>query len=244
MDLKNKVAIVTGSAHRVGRHIALALAKEGCHLMVHFHRAVEEAEKTISELREIGVRASSVQADLSKSEGIHKLFEAVDHEFGHLDIHVNSAAILNPQHLLEVQEKDWDETINLNLKGAFFCTQAAARRMKLQGEGCIINISDVIGHKPWERFPVHSISKFGVEMLTRLAAVTLAPQIRVNAVVPGLIMKPEGMEDSRWETLAKDSPLRRSGTPSELVSAVLFLLKNDYVTGEILVIDGGISLVQ
>jgi pteridine reductase len=242
MDLKDKVAIVTGSAHRIGRHIALALAQEGCHLMVHFHRAVEEAEKTCSELREFGVQASSVQANLSNSEGILKLFKAVDRDFNQVDILINSAAILSPAHLLEVQEDDWDRTMDLNLKGAFFCTQSAAKRMRKQGEGSIINISDVIGHQPWERFPVHSISKFGVEMLTKLAALSLAPQIRVNAIVPGLIMKPDGMDEARWETLSKMSPLRRSGTPTELVQAVLFLLKNEYITGEILVLDGGLSL--
>jgi pteridine reductase len=242
MDLKDKVAIVTGSAHRIGRQIALALAQEGCHLMVHFHRAVEEAEETCSDLRKFGVEVSSVQANLSKSKGILKLFSAVDREFSRLDILVNSAAILSPANFLDVQEEDWDRTMDLNLKGAFFCMQSAAKRMQKSGKGSIVNISDVIGHRPWDRFPVHSISKYGVEMLTKLAALSLAPQIRVNAIAPGLIMKPEGMEEKRWETLSKMSPLRRSGTATELVQAVLFLLRNEYVTGEILVLDGGLSI--
>jgi pteridine reductase len=242
MDLKDKVAIVTGSAHRIGRQIALALAQEGCHLMVHFHRAVEEAEETCSDLRKFGVEVSSVQANLSKSKGILKLFSAVDREFSRLDILVNSAAILSPANFLDVQKEDWDRTMDLNLKGAFFCMQSAAKRMQKSGKGSIVNISDVIGHRPWDRFPVHSISKYGVEMLTKLAALSLAPQIRVNAIAPGLIMKPEGMEEKRWETLSKMSPLRRSGTATELVQAVLFLLRNEYVTGEILVLDGGLSI--
>lgn len=242
MDLEDKVAIVTGAAHRVGRHIALALAEQGCHLMVHFHRAVEEAEKTRSELIGLGVSANSAQADLSTFKGVIKLFNAVDRDFGRVDILINSAALLCPGHLLEVQEEEWDKTMNLNLKGAFFCAQFAAKRMQKQGGGSILNISDVIGHQPWDQFPVHSISKYGVEMLTKLAALSLAPEIRVNAIVPGMIMKPEEMDEMRWENLSNLSPLRRSGAPSELIQAVLFLLKNEYMTGEILVVDGGLSL--
>lgn len=242
MDLHNKVAVVTGSAHRLGRQIALTLAEHGCHLMVHFHQAAEDAGKTTAELREIGVEAFCIQADLSQRSGILKLFDAVDKEFGRVDVLVNSAAILRPSPLMQVDEEDWDQTISLNLKGAFFCLQAAAKRMKKQGEGSIINISDVIGHKPWNQFPVHSISKIGLEMLTKLAALSLAPNIRVNAIAPGLIMKPKGMDDARWEKLSEHSPLRRSGTPTEITQAVIFLLKNDYVNGEILVVDGGLSL--
>ena len=135
MDLRNKVAIVTGSAHRLGRQIALTLAEHGCHLMVHFHQAAEEAGKTTSELREIGVDAFCIQADLSQRSGILKLFDAVDTEFGRVDVLVNSAAIIRPSPLMEVNEEDWDKTISINLKAAFFCLQAAAQRMKEQGEG-------------------------------------------------------------------------------------------------------------
>jgi NAD(P)-dependent dehydrogenase (short-subunit alcohol dehydrogenase family) len=133
---------------------------------------------------------------------------------------------------------DWDQTLDLNLKGAFFCLQQAAKRMRI---GAIVNISDVIGRRPWKRFPVHSISKAGLEMLTQVASLALAPDIRVNAIAPGLVLRPSTMDPARWEALSAKSPLQRSGTPKDIVEAVLFLLKNDYITGETLVVDGGMQ---
>lgn len=242
MQLAGKVALVTGSAHRLGKHIALALAQEGCHLVIHYHHAEQEAVKTLSEIEALGVQAIAVQADLRQVDSIGALFQEVDRVYGRVDILVNSAACLQRIDLLKVSEQDWEQTINLNLKAAFFCLQEAARRMRSQGSGAIVNISDVIGRRPWANFPAHSISKAGVEMLTKVAALALAPEIRVNAVAPGLVLQPDGMDDQRWQQLAIKSPLQKAGVPKDITNAVVFLLMNDYITGETFVVDGGMQL--
>ncbi len=239
MDLRDRICLVTGGAHRVGRAIALALAQRGAHLIVHYHSAQQQAEETAAEIRAMGRRAVSARADLSASAGVAALFRVVDDTFGGLDVLVNSAAVLLPKALLDVSEEDWRQTVGLNLKGAFFCLQQAAARMRARGGGAIVNISDLAGRRPWARFPLHSISKAGIEMLTQVAALSLAPDIRVNAVAPGPVLKPVGMSDARWQAIASTLPLRRPGSPQDIAQAVLFLLENDYLTGETLVVDGG-----
>ncbi|MEW6567903.1 MAG: SDR family oxidoreductase [Chloroflexota bacterium] len=239
MRLTDRIALVTGGAHRVGRAIALSLAERGCHLIIHYHASGQAAAETVAEIQVMRRRAAAVQADLSTSEGVAKLFRLVDEVFGGLDLLVNSAAVLLPKDLLEVGDEDWRQTVGLNLKGAFFCLQQAALRMRARGGGAIVNISDLAGLRPWKRFPLHSISKAGVEMLTQVAALALAPNIRVNAIAPGAVLKPAGMDDSRWQKITSALPLRRPGTPQDVARAVVFLFENDYVTGETLVVDGG-----
>ncbi|MGD8759462.1 MAG: SDR family oxidoreductase [Anaerolineales bacterium] len=243
MELQGKIALVTGSARRLGRAIALAMARRGCHLMIHFHRSAQEAEDTVARIKALGMRAAVVQADLSQPEGIQALFQALDQAYGGLDLLVNSAAIMERKDLLAIGQEDWRRTIDLNLKGAFFCLQQAAKRMKLRGGGAIVNISDVAALQPWKHYPVHSISKAGVEMLTKVAALALAPEIRVNAIAPGLILRPEFTDQNRWHKLTQALPLRREGSPSDVVNAVIFLFENDYITGETLIVDGGRLLV-
>jgi len=243
MELKGKVALVTGSAHRVGKHIAVALAKEGCHLAIHYHGSREKAVATVDEIHALGVKATAFQANLSQHEDIISLFQAMDQTYDNLDILINSAAILFRKDLLEVDIHDWNQIIALNLKGAFFCLQQAAIRMQSCGGGAIVNISDIIGSRPWAHYPVHSISKAGVEMLTKVAAIELAPEIRVNAVAPGLILPPESMQPERWQELADASLLQRPGTPEDVAKAVIFLLQNDYISGETVVVDGGMRLL-
>jgi pteridine reductase len=243
MKLQGKVALVTGSAHRVGKHLALALAKEGCDLAIHYHGSREKAFATVEEIQDLGVKASAFQANLSRHEDILALFQAIDQVYDHLDILVNSAAILFRKDLLEVDLQDWNQIMALNLKGAFFCLQQAAIRMRSSNGGAMINISDIIGRRPWAHYPVHSISKAGVEMLTKVAAIELAPEIRVNAIAPGLILPPEHMRPDRWDELADASLLKRPGSPTDVAKAMIFLLKNDYISGETLVVDGGMQLL-
>jgi pteridine reductase len=238
MELAGKVALVTGGAHRVGRHIVKALADEGCHLVVHFHRSQAEAEATLQELASSGSSVVAVQADLRRPAGIEFLFEEFDRQHGHLDILVNSAAVLAPVDLLNASEDDWASTMDLNLRAPFFCIQAAARRMR-PGGGAIVNISDVAGQRPWPRYPIHSISKAGLDMLTRAAARALAPDIRVNGVAPGPVEKPTAMSNERWAEIGRAVPLGRPGRGLDVAQAVVFLLKNDYLIGETLVVDGG-----
>lgn len=242
MEISGRTAIVTGAGRRLGAAIALALAERGCNLMVHHHASSEDASEVVKHAQRRGVRAQAAQADLTRSEGVDSLFEAFDKEFERLDILVNSAAVMHAVDLLQATEADWQGTMALNLKGTFFCLQQAARRMQGHG-GAIINLSDIAGRKPWTRFPIHSISKAGVEMLTRVAALRLAPSIRVNAVAPGPVLKPESMTQARWEEIGRGLPLQRPGSPQDAVAAVLFLLESDFITGATLVVDGGDLIV-
>lgn len=241
MNLRGKAAIVTGAAHRVGRALALALADHGCDVVLHFHQSGGEAARTAQEIAARGVRAFPVQADLRHDSGIAALFQAVDREFSALDILVQSAAVLEPVDLLAATPEDWSRTIDLNLRSLFFCLQQAARRMQTGG-GAIVNISDQAALRPWRRYPIHSISKAGVEMLTRVAALALAPGIRVNAVAPGPVLKPTALADDRWAQIGRSLPLGRAGSPDDVARAMIFLLENEYITGETVVVDGGDQL--
>jgi NAD(P)-dependent dehydrogenase (short-subunit alcohol dehydrogenase family) len=241
MDLTNRVALVTGSAHRVGKHIALSLAREGCDLVIHYHRSKDAAEETVAEIKSLHREAIAISADLRDMNQLLQMFDEIEQAYGRLDVLVNSSAIMEGIDLLEVDEEAWHRTLDLNLKAPFFCIQQAVRLMGKQGGGVIVNISDIIGRRPWVQFPVHSISKAGIEMLTQVASLALAPKIRINAVAPGPVLPPEGMAPERWEALGKRAPLQRSGTAEDVALAVIYLLKNDYVHGETLVVDGGMQ---
>lgn len=242
MNLEGKIALVTGSAHRLGRAIALGLAGQGCSILLHYHGSGDAAVDTLAEIQALGVQAASVKADLSSHQGIQSLFQALDRSFAGLDILINSAAIMQRIDIRNVQEKDWDQTININLKAPFFLLQMAAERMQQQSQGIVINIGDIIGLRPNPSYPVHSIAKAGVKALTEVAALAYAPTIRVNAIVPGLVLKPETMLQERWQSLAKQTPIQRSGSARDVVEAVLYLCRSEYITGETLVVDGGMQL--
>ena len=239
MLVSGKTALVTGAAHRVGKAIAMGLAHAGADLVIHFWNAESQAHETQQEIEHLGRQAILVQADLSSFEGVRSLFTRIDQEVGGIDIVVNSAAIMEAVDFLDADDRDWQRTMGLNLKGAFFVTQQAAQRMLRRDGGVIIHISDTAGHRPWKRYPIHSMSKAGVEMLTRAAALRFAHRIRVNAVTPGPVLKPESMPENRWEALAQQLPLQRAGSPEIIAQAVLFLIENDFITGESLVVDGG-----
>ncbi|MGD8604111.1 MAG: SDR family oxidoreductase [Anaerolineales bacterium] len=240
MELDGRYALVTGSGHRVGRAIAMALAARGVNLVVHCYHSSQAAIETVEQAQSYGISAQAIQADLRSPSSIETMFARLDQTLPQLDILINSAAIMERTDFLSATPQDWDRSLDLNLKGTFFCLQQAARRM-LDG-GVIVNISDIIGLRPWPGFPIHAISKAGVEMLTKAAALELAPQIRVNAIAPGPVLKPEDMNPERWQEIASPSPLGRPGQPEDIARAVIYLIENEYVTGETLVVDGGFQL--
>jgi NAD(P)-dependent dehydrogenase (short-subunit alcohol dehydrogenase family) len=239
MDISGRTVLVTGAAHRVGKSIALGLANAGANVVIHFWKAELEAQKTLAEIQELGREALRVKADLRELRGVKSLFSLVDMQFDSVDVVVNSAAVMDQVDFLEANEEDWHHTFDLNIKGVFFVTQFAAKRMLEREGGVIINISDTAAHRPWRRYPIHSVSKAGVEMLTRTAAICFAPTIRVNAITPGPVLKPDQMEPQRWSEITQQLPLRRSGSPEDILRAVQFLIENDFITGESLVVDGG-----
>jgi pteridine reductase len=243
MELSGKIALVTGGAHRVGREISIALAHAGCHLAIHYHNSEKAAKVTAAEVQALGVNAAIFRSDLSKLDQVEGLFQLIDNEFESLDFLVNSAAIMKKIAFQNVDEDDWHNTIDLNLKAPFFCIQKAAERMRINGAGAIVNISDIAGLRPWRDYPVHSVSKAGLEMITKVAARTYAPEVRVNAVAPGPVLKPGEMPDTRWQEIGNALPLHRCGNASDVARAVIFLLENDFITGETLVVDGGNQLI-
>lgn len=242
MELKGKNALVTGAAHRLGKAIALRLAQEGCNIAIHYHGALEAARQTLGEIQACSVDAESYRADLRSSDSIIEMFQAIEADFHRLDVLVNSAAVMQRIPFHEVSPEDWKATIDLNLRAVFFCTQSAIKLMGDEG-GAVVNISDIAGLQPWVDFPVHSISKASVEMLTKVAALAYAPNVRVNAVAPGPVLKPDHMSETRWAQLGAELPIGQVGEPGDVSEAIVFLLKNDFITGETFVVDGGNQLI-
>jgi len=239
MDLQNKVAVVTGAAHRIGKSIALALAEAGAHVVVHHYQAGDEAQATVTEIKRKNVRAIAAAGDLGTAAGVESLFQIAQAEFGGVDILVNSAAIMEAGDPLTLTREAWQRTLDINLTGPFFCAQQAARSMLARGGGAIVNIADLAGLEPWAKYPAHSVSKAGIIMLTKVLAKALAPHIRVNAVAPGPVAKPQGWDDARWRAVGEHTLLKRTGSGYDVSQAVNFLLQQEFITGETLIVDGG-----
>lgn len=236
--LAGKVVLVTGGARRVGRAIVTGMAADGARLAVHHYASEDDAATLEAELRGAGREAALFEADLRDPAQIQELASRVTERFGRLDILINSAAVLVRQPFGTVTAEMWDAVLDLNLRAYFLLAQALAPALRA-ARGKIINLSDVAGFEPWPSYLPHSISKAGVEMLTRGLARILAPEVTVNGVAPGpVLLAPETTEAARRQLL--DSiPMQRIGTPDEVIRAIRFFLTSDYVTGTTLVVDGG-----
>jgi pteridine reductase len=235
--LTGKVALVTGSAKRLGRAVALRLAAEGADLVIHHGASHAEAQETVGEIKKMGQRAIALSADLRKINEIRALFVDVAKGFGRLDILVNSAANFLPASIVSTTEEIWDSSLDTNLKAGFFCAQAAAPLLR-RTKGTIVNFADAGGLLGWPGYIPHSISKAGVVMLTKVLAKALAPEVRVNAIAPGTITMPG--DPPEWEAdFVKLAPLGRTGSPSNIADAVSYLVHAEFMTGHTLVLDGG-----
>jgi NAD(P)-dependent dehydrogenase (short-subunit alcohol dehydrogenase family) len=235
------LALVTGAAHRLGKAFVLALARNDYAILLHYRNSDVQAATTATQIRTLGVPVFLSQADLSQPSQITSLFAMVDKIPHPLKVLVNSAAIIPTGDPRTLSAQDWDAVLNLNLRAPFLCAQEAAKRM-VEG-GLIVNVTDVGAKKSWSRFPSYSVSKAGLEALTRLLARSFAPGIRVNAIAPGLVLQSDMISTEEWSRLVERLPLKRAATVEEIASALDFLLKNEYVTGQTLVIDGGYSLL-
>jgi pteridine reductase len=239
MELQGRVALVTGAGRRLGRAMAAALAARGAGVAIHHHASSQGAEELRKEIVAGGGRAACFEADLTDGPAARALPRRVVEEFGRLDVLVNSAAVMHRLSFDETTPEQWDAILNLNLRAVFFCTQGAAPALREAG-GKVINLADLAGLEPWPGFAAHSVSKAGVIMLTKVLARSLAPRVTVNAIAPGAVLVPEDYDAEERERLARATPLRRLGSPSDVVSALLYLLEGgDFVTGEVLVVDGG-----
>jgi pteridine reductase len=216
-----------------------ALAARGMTLAIHYHDSNSGANELRQEILDSGGRADCFQADLTDAHAARALPERVVAAFGRLDVLVNSAAVMHRLGFEETTPEQWDAILNLNLRSVFFCTQGAAPALRA-ARGKVVNLADLAGLQPWPGFAAHSVSKAGVVMLTKVLARSLAPDVTVNAIAPGAVLVPEEYDIEERERLARDTPLRRLGSPADVVSALLYLLEGgDFVTGEILVVDGG-----
>jgi len=235
--MQGKVVLVTGAARRIGRAIALDLASHGAQVAVHYRSSKEEARATANE-----VKGKEFQADLSDVSQITRLFDQVHQRFGRLDCLVNNAALYFKTPLLEATEQEWDRLHDANLKAVYFCTQAAARIMLPRGGGRIVNLSSMGGLRPWSGYAPYNASKAGVVHLTRSLAKELAPTITVNSVAPGVIEFSDEHEPE-VQRMIDATPLRRHGTGEEIAEAVRFFLDGpEFVTGQVLAVDGGLTL--
>jgi NAD(P)-dependent dehydrogenase (short-subunit alcohol dehydrogenase family) len=231
------VALVTGAAKRIGRGIALRLAREGARVAIHYNRSKAEARRTAEECG----GAELFRANLESVDEIARMFAEMEERMGRLDWLVNNAARFTRFDPMAITEKDWDFIHSVNLKATFFCCQNGARLMQKSGGGRIVNLSSLGGIRPWAEHAHYCASKAGVIMLTKALAKAWAPQITVNSVAPGVI--PFEDIDERGKRMIEITPARRGGTPDEIADAVVYFLRaSNFVTGQILAVDGGLSL--
>jgi NAD(P)-dependent dehydrogenase (short-subunit alcohol dehydrogenase family) len=228
-------ALVTGGAIRVGRAIALALADAGFDVAIAFHRSAADARRTVDDLRRRGANARAFRADLRDVRAAGSLVAQASRALGGLDLLVNSAAVFYRTPLATATRAQWDQLLDLNLRSAFFCTQAAVPRMKHGGH--VVNVGDVITRLTRPGWAAYTVSKAGIEALTRALAAELRPaRIAVNCVAPGAVLKPDRLPAARWRAISRG----HAGTPADVAAAVVFFATcPTYVTGQVLSVDGG-----
>lgn len=239
MNPQGKTALVTGGAVRVGRALTLALARSGANVVVHYNSSAGPAEETAAAARALGVEALIVQADLGDPEAIAGLVRAVEATFGGVDILVNSASPFVRKQLHETTLADWHFVLGALLDGPFLLAQAFAPGMAARGAGLIVNILDQAAFGPFPAYLAHSVGKHGLLGLTRNLAVALAPSVRVNAIAPGPVLPPPDYTPEQNDRIAAKTLLQRWGSPDDVVRALLYLIDADYVTGDVLFVDGG-----
>jgi len=241
VSLQGQVALVTGAGRRIGRAIALRLAAEGARMVVHYRRSQSEAEAVAAEISRSGGEAVCIQAELTRVVEIDHLFEDIEQRLGRLDILVNNAGIFSPTPVGPTQETQWDTVLDTNLKALFFAAQRAAPLLAQSGRGRIINFASLGGLQAWPKYTAYSVSKAGVIMLTRCLARALAPAVTVNAIAPGTISFPDDAPEIAERAL-RSAPLRRTGSADDITNAVVYLVGAEFVTGQVLVVDGGSSI--
>jgi len=231
------LALVTGAAHRLGKVFALTLAQQGFDIVLHYHKSSGAALQTQAEIESMGRRATLHEADLTDPLQIQPLVSRLES----LHILVNSAAFMPGGNVGALTIENWDAALDLNLRAPFLLAQECAKKMP-EG-GLIVNITDVGAQKAWSRYPSYTVSKAALESLTKILARALAPKVRVNAIAPGFVLPSGIVSDEEWQRLINRIPLKRPARVEELASALEFLLKNEYITGQTIVVDGGYSLV-
>jgi pteridine reductase len=231
------LAIVTGAAHRLGKAFALTLARAGYDIALHYHSSSEEALQTKLEIESLSRSVTLAQADLTDSSQLNSLLSKIEHR----DVLVNSAAFMPSGKVDSLSLENWDVALDLNLRAPCLLAQECSKKMT--DGGLIVNITDVGAQKAWSRYPSYTVSKAALESLTKILARALAPKIRVNAIAPGFVLQSDIVPAEEWERLIGRIPLKRPARTEEVTSALEFLLHNQYVTGQTIVVEGGYSLI-
>ena len=239
MEIKGKTALVTGGAHRVGKAIALELARAGANLVINYNNSAAAAEETVKEAQALGVAALAVQADVAVLGQVQAMVSAAGKRFGCVDILVNSASIWRMTPLPITDYSDWHRVISVLIDGPMYCAGAVAPMMRECGEGAIVNIADLAAWYPWMGYAAHCVGKAALLALTRQLALELAPEIQVNAVAPGPVLPPPGTSPERLALIAGRTLKGRWGSTKDVAGAVRFLIEADYITGEVIAVDGG-----
>ena len=237
------VVLITGAAHRIGATTAKLLHQNGMNIVLHYRGSREAAQAVQKELND--QRENSViliQADLHVTNGLSTLIEESVEAWGRLDALINNASSFYPTKIEKATEDHWDDLMGSNLKAPFFLSQAAAPHLK-KTKGCIINIVDIHAERPLKTFPIYSMAKAGLAMMTKSLACELGPEIRVNGVAPGAILWPENLDEVAKQRIVSRTFLKRQGNPNDISKTILYLIKDaEYVTGQIIAVDGGRSL--
>ena len=236
--LAGRVAIVTGAGRRVGRALAVALGARGMRVVVHYAGSADGARETARLIQAAGGAATIVQADLRDVKAAEGLIDGVVEREGELFALVNSAAVMVRTPVGETTQAQWDDMFALNVRAPYFLSQRAAPALRA-ARGAIVNIADLAAFETWPAYVPHTITKAAIVQMTRGLAHALAPEVRVNAVAPGVALLPEGWSEADAEHLRRTTPLQRLGTPEEVAQAVVYLLEADFVTGEVIRVDGG-----
>jgi 3-oxoacyl-[acyl-carrier protein] reductase len=246
LELKDRVALVTGGAQGIGKAVALLLAKNGADIAVSDVN-LQKAEETAGEIQSLGRKAMAIKADVSSSEDVERMVQAIMERFGRIDILVNNAGIARDKLILRMTEEDWDAVLNVNLKGTFHCTRTVIRHMSKQRYGKIVNIASVVGEMGNAGQANYAASKAGVIGLTKTVAREFAQRgINVNAIAPGYIATPmtDALPEKAKEELQRMIPMERLGKPEDVAEAVLFLVSeaSSYITGQVINVNGGIYM--
>lgn len=243
MELKNKVALVTGCAMRVGRVIALSLAARGCHIVMTYLTEAEPYQATAAEIQAKGVDVLALPLNVQTPGDPARVVAAAMERFGRIDMLVNNASVWLKAPFLDITEEAWRSALEINLTGPFLMSQAVAPPMLNQKSGVIVNITDLSAYQTWAGYAHHSASKAGLVALTRVMAAELAPHVRVNAIAPGTVLLPDNADEAKIQWAVENSLLKRVGTPEDVARTVIFLAENDFVTGAVYFVDGGRALV-
>lgn len=241
MNLEGSVAIVTGGAVRVGRAITLALAQAGCHVFIHYGSSAGPAKETQAEAEALGVSAMTHGANLADSGAVEEIVVAAIRAFGKADILINSAAIFaDGDQFAHTDASGWDQLIGVNLRAPYLLSRAFSKQLAVDGSGAIINITDARVRQPGSDHFVYRLTKSALWSMTEMMALELAPRITVNAVALGAILPPPGKQQAYLDKLAKEKvPLQRAGSTQIVAENVLHLLRQDFLTGIVIPIDGG-----